>query len=179
MKSCSIVVACTHDGGIASQGSIPWNLPSDLIFFRQLTSTTSSPDKQNACIMGKSTFFSLKKPLSKRLNVVLTKSPQDLPSIVQSASSLQVALDDLSKRNDIESIFVIGGENVYREAIEHPAFTKLYMTRIVGTDAIRLKCDRFFPLHYGAYFYLIVHLCNVPTEQENGIDFKRIVFLRK
>ncbi len=177
-KRCSIVVACTHDGGIGSQGRVPWHLPSDLHFFRQLTTNTADPEKQNACIMGKATFLSLEKPLSRRLNIVITNHPNDLPPNVLGVSSLTQAIHVAINRVDVESLFIIGGESVYREALEHSLCDQIYMTRIVGLNAQHFQCDRFFPLHYGAYFQPATHPTNIPIHFENGLHYQIIVYSR-
>jgi len=41
-------VAANAKGGIGMTGSIPWRLPGDLKYFKEVTMATSSPDKQNA-----------------------------------------------------------------------------------------------------------------------------------
>jgi dihydrofolate reductase/thymidylate synthase len=57
-------------------GSLPWSLPGDLKYFRELTQRTSDPAKQNAVIMGRKTWESIPvkfRPLAGRINVVLTR----------------------------------------------------------------------------------------------------------
>lgn len=58
-------------------GTLPWSIPGDLRYFKELTSRTADPGKQNAVIMGRRTWESLPpkfRPLPGRLNVVLSRN---------------------------------------------------------------------------------------------------------
>jgi dihydrofolate reductase len=77
MKPISLVLAATPAGGIGLRGELPWKLPSDMAFFRDVT-TTAAPGRQNACVMGRRTWASIPqrfRPLKGRVNVVLSASP--------------------------------------------------------------------------------------------------------
>ncbi|KAM0060344.1 putative dihydrofolate reductase, Thymidylate synthase [Helianthus debilis subsp. tardiflorus] len=76
-RTYQVVVAATRDMGIGKNGKLPWKLPSDLKFFKEITTSTSGPTKKNAVTMGRKTCDSIPfqyRPLSGRLNVVLTQS---------------------------------------------------------------------------------------------------------
>ncbi len=76
-RSVNIVVAATADGGIGKDGKLPWELPTDMAFFRTTTTKVSDSRKQNAVIMGRKTWASIParfRPLKGRLNVVLSSS---------------------------------------------------------------------------------------------------------
>ena len=86
-------------------------------YFKKLTSTTSSPNKRNAVVMGRKTWNSIPerfRPLSNRLNIVLSRSPEDLvrdecgiPDDVFVAKSLEAALEMASK-DGVENAFIMG-----------------------------------------------------------------------
>jgi dihydrofolate reductase len=100
----------------------------------------------NAVIMGRKTFESLQKPLPNRLNVVLTKEPlliKNNDSIVFSNDFCKI-IDELELNPSIETIFVIGGENVYKQALEHPKCEKIYLN-IVHVECELSGADAFFP----------------------------------
>jgi dihydrofolate reductase/thymidylate synthase len=142
----SIIVASTKNGGIGMNNSIPWKLPTDLQFFRNVTTKTDHDTMINAVIMGKFTWQSLpRKPLPNRINVILSHK-NDIQSSHQlgviSAYSLDNALEKLSQIHNINKIYVIGGEKLYNEAIKHSSAKYVYMTSI---DA-EIVCDTFFPI---------------------------------
>jgi dihydrofolate reductase len=133
-----LVVAATRNWGIGKGKALPWRLPKDMSFFKELTSKTKDPSKRNVVIMGRTTWESIPKkfrPLSGRVNVVLSqtlKSDENNSQLangqtqdghftsndgVHFCSSLEAALSYLGTPNvkaEIEHIFVIGGGKVYR-----------------------------------------------------------------
>ena len=72
-----LVVAATRKLGIGKSGTMPWKLPGDMAYFKELTSKTAESGKQNAVIMGRKTWESIPpkfRPLPNRVNVVLTRN---------------------------------------------------------------------------------------------------------
>lgn len=75
----SIIVAATKEQGIGFKGKLPWHLPKEMNKFKQITSTTTQPNLQNAVIMGRKTFECIPskfRPLTNRLNIILSSQPQ-------------------------------------------------------------------------------------------------------
>lgn len=148
-----ILVACTRNGGIGKEGSIPWYLPPDLKYFREITTNTVCPTKKNAVIMGRNTWRSLpKKPLAGRMNVVLT-SAENTDDMTGAGGhvcrSLEEALGFLKGEmaDQIETVFVIGGERLYREALGHPGCSSIYVTMVECAGGDGYECDAFFPIN--------------------------------
>jgi dihydrofolate reductase/thymidylate synthase len=79
-KQLNIVTAYTFGKqGIGKDGSIPWNIPEDMKYFKNITTTKEEYDRINfsIVIMGRKTWDSLPKnykPLPNRYNVVLTNN---------------------------------------------------------------------------------------------------------
>ena len=146
MKNFSIIVAFDEERGIGKAGSLPWHIPGDLKHFKEIT-TAGSEDFPNAVIMGRKTWESIPdkfRPLPARLNVVITS--QDgyaLPEGVLKAHSLDNALEVVCNKGDkrIGDIFVIGGAQVFAQAIRHSLCGRIYLTRVHGC----FDCDVFFP----------------------------------
>ena len=133
-----IVVAVSNNKGIGFKGTIPWRNKEDMLFFKNLTTKTQDVNKKNAIIMGRVTFESIgKKPLPNRDNFVITKNKYDN---VESYSNLDECLNDLIQSKKYESIFVIGGETLYKEAVKHYLCNKIYMN-VINVNTI---CDTFF-----------------------------------
>lgn len=127
----SLVVAVARNGVIGFQGEIPWKLPDDQRFFRRLTTG-------HAIVMGRKTWTSIGKPLPKRTHLVLSRRGLEAPEGVHVFSDLQAA-EDWARKEDFEELFVIGGEAVYCEAMDHADL--IYRT-LVETEP---EGDAFFP----------------------------------
>lgn len=141
-----LVVAMDLNSGIGKEGGLPWHLPADLKHFKQLTTTTRSPSQKNAVIMGRKTWDSIPekfRPLPNRINAVISRNKDlILPSGVLRGDSLESVLNQLSTMtNEVESIFVIGGAQIFDQAIRHPGCRKIYVTQIFK----KFDCDTFFP----------------------------------
>lgn len=136
----SIIVAADLNNGIGFQNTIPWNIPNELKYFQTVTVGKGN----NIVIMGRKTWDSLppkSKPLKDRINIVVTRNHDlTLPKEVIKADSLHAALVEAAK-NEPNEVFVIGGAQLYADAIQHPACNKIYLTRIQE----EFECDTFFP----------------------------------
>lgn len=122
-RTYQVVVAATQAMGIGKDGKLPWKLPSDLKFFKEITMNTSDPGKKNAILMGRKTWESIpveNRPLPGRLNVVLTRSGSfDIATAenVLMCGSMASALELLAAPPyclSIEKVFVIGGGQILR-----------------------------------------------------------------
>lgn len=136
-----IIVACTTNGGIGKNGMIPWNAPLDLKFFYNIT-TFKPEDKTNVLIMGRRTYESIgNKPLKKRLNIVVSKTLTPQNDIII-ANDLKSALNICNNYINIYKIFIIGGVELYKEALINDNCSKIHLTYIKNN----FDCDVFFPL---------------------------------
>ena len=135
---------------IGSSGKIPWKCRADMKFFKETTSNVNDSTKMNAVIMGRKTFESLPAPLTNRLNVVLTKGPLLIPPLIKNNDSIVFSndfdkiIDELELNPKIETIFVIGGETIYKQALQHPKCEKIYLN-LVHVECDLSGADAFFP----------------------------------
>ncbi|MFQ6630266.1 hypothetical protein Gotur_008271 [Gossypium turneri] len=149
-RTYQTVVAATKDWGIGKDGKLPWKLPSDLKFFKDVTLTTSDSGKKNAVIMGRKTWESIPlqyRPLPGRLNVVLTRSGSfDIATAenVVICGSMTSALELLAASPyclSIEKVFVIGGGQIFRESLNAAGCDAIHITEIETS----IECDTFMP----------------------------------
>lgn len=118
-----LVVARARNGVIGNAGALPWHLPADLKRFK--TMTVGKP-----VIMGRKTFESIGKPLPGRHNIVLTRDLAWLAEGVTRAANLAeaIAAAGLDPRARADKIMVIGGAQIYAEAL--PSATRIELTEI-------------------------------------------------
>ncbi len=129
----SIIVAIAKNNAIGKDNGLLYRMPNDMKRFK--STTTGHP-----IIMGRHTFESFpRRPLPNRRNIVMTRSGRmsDNPEGAEWVGSLQDALD-LCRAE--EEVFVIGGEQVYSQAL--PLADKLYLTVIDDSPS---EADAFFP----------------------------------
>jgi dihydrofolate reductase len=113
----SLIVAVAENGVIGKDNRLPWHLPEDLRYFKQVT--LGKP-----VVMGRKTFESIGRPLPGRSNIVVTGDPDWRAEGVLVAHSLEEALTLASG----EEVFVIGGARLFAEAL--PRAQRLYLTEI-------------------------------------------------
>lgn len=111
----SIIVAVAENGIIGDKNALLWNIKEDMRRFR--TTTTGHP-----VVMGRKTFESIGRPLPKRTNVVITRGDCEFEGC-EMVHSLEEAL---AKFSQDEEIFIIGGAQIYSQAL--PLADKLYLT---------------------------------------------------
>lgn len=170
----SIIVAHDERRGIGKAGTIPWRLGADMKHFARVTKAVQDPAKQNAVIMGRKTWESLPekfRPLPGRKNIVLTRNDAyAVPEDVVVVTSLEDALARAESMDDVESVFVIGGGQIYVEALARAECKKAYITEVGGS----YDCDTLFP-EYRDYFPTVTEL---GAGEENSIHYIFILYER-
>ena len=113
----SVIVAVAENGVIGDKNSLLWHISEDLRNFKRVTSG-------HPVFMGRKTFESLGRPLPNRKNVVITRQDITIEGC-EVVHSLDEALGLFSAE---EEVFVIGGAQIYREAM--PLADRFYLTRV-------------------------------------------------
>lgn len=130
--SVNAILAMDNNMGIGYENTLPWpHNKKDMKWFRDCT-------QGHVVVMGRKTWESFgNKKLPNRINVVLTNGEvEGNPDAVMSGD-VDGVLEILGYKYPDLHIFVIGGANIYRQAL--PFCDKLYITRIKGV----YKCDTF------------------------------------
>ncbi|XP_068169945.1 zgc:153031 [Antennarius striatus] len=183
-KPINLIAAVCNDLGIGKNGQMPWSLPSEFQYFKNTVSRVSRPGKMNLMVWGKQCWFSHPPttfPLPNVMHVVLSTQLTSTPDQVHFLSpdfdsavrlAAEPPLADL-----FETIWVVGGTQVYKEALAHPWCELLYLTEIMA----EFDCDVFFPEYDKGLFKLQERFPNVPSgiHEENGIKYKFQVFKRE
>jgi dihydrofolate reductase len=116
----SLIVAMARNRVIGVNNTLPWHLPADLKHFKALT-------MGHHIVMGRKTYESIGKPLPGRTSVVVTRNAGYVQPGVIVANSLEAAI---SACGVDEEIFVIGGAELYRQAIKFA--DRIYLTEIAA-----------------------------------------------
>jgi len=135
----ALVVAMAREGRIIGRdGGLPWRIPGDMKFFK--SQTMGKP-----IVMGRKTFDSIGKPLPGRTSIVITRDNDWAFEGVTVCHSIGEALDAASliaSRDGVDEICVIGGAEIYAQALSHADV--IYLTEVAGDvdgDAVLATFD--------------------------------------
>lgn len=121
---------------IGLDNRLPWSIPEDMKRFRLLT-------LGHPIVMGRKTYESIGRPLPGRDNIVISRR-SELSIIGTTVTStldraFEVAEKAAEQRLDCTEIFVIGGGEIYRQAL--PLADQIYLTRVHQV----IEGDAYFP----------------------------------
>jgi dihydrofolate reductase len=133
MAKVSIIVAIDEKLGIGAKNRMLWHISKDFKHFKTITDG-------HPIIMGRKTFESIGRVLPGRTNIIITRDASYRIDGAQVVDSLEKAIE-LGKAKDKEEIFIIGGGEIFRQAIEKNLVDKLYLTKIKGDFNAKI----FFP----------------------------------
>ena len=139
----NIIVAYCKNRGMGINNKLPWMISKDLKRFKIFTMGNGN----NGVIMGRKTWESLPfRPLPRRKNIVLSRTMEVTTSNCIVKRNLEDALDYTNK-NKLNSTWIIGGGEIYDEALKSNYVNNVYVTEIKED----FECDVFFselPDHY-------------------------------
>lgn len=138
----SIIAIIGKNRELGRDNKLIWNIHEDLARFRKITAS-------HPVIMGRKTFASIGRLLPNRTNIIITSDPYVKIGGAIVVHSLDEAIETAKKSpGGNEEIFVIGGGQIYAQAIDKA--DRLYLT-IVDADA---PADTYFP-DYSQYTKVI------------------------
>lgn len=154
----TLIAAVSKNGIIGKNDRLPWRLSFDMKWFKMHT-------WDSAIIMGRKTFESIKKPLAGRLNIVLSRRNEirlePSPNNVIWCSSLDEAIDAAGNLK----IFIIGGGEIYREALIFNMVTRMIITHVNinvgGVNTTEIILPQYFKSIYKSKVFT-----------ENAIEFQ-------
>lgn len=134
--SINVILATDAKGGIGKNNGLPWpHAPSDMKWFYENT-------KGDVVIMGSNTWRSIgSKRLPNRINIVVTRQTKlDGDPDCLCSGTLQDIISGCLKRYPDQKIWVIGGEDIYRQSI--PLADHIFLTKFDN----EYECDKFVDL---------------------------------
>jgi dihydrofolate reductase len=132
----SLIVAMDAQRGIGKNNDLMWHLPKDMQFFKDTT-------QGQIVVMGRKNYDSIPekyRPLPNRLNVILTrnkefKAPNCL--VFHSLTSCFAYFKEETNR----TVFIIGGGEIYRMALDSAELNEMYITHVHQT----YDAETYFP----------------------------------
>ncbi|PUU87901.1 MULTISPECIES: dihydrofolate reductase [Halanaerobium] len=161
--SLSIIAAMDQNQLIGEQGKIPWKLPADLKYFKEIT--MGAP-----VIMGRKTFKSIGFPLPGRKNIILTRNKDYTAEGCEVVHSKKEILNEFLKKK--EEAFIIGGAEIYKQFLKYS--DKLYLTIIEH----QFSGDTYFPEVDWQKWYKVSEKKGT-TESDNPYSYSYHIFQRK
>lgn len=130
MKSIQAIVAVDENWAIGRQGELLCHMPADMKHFKETTIGHS-------IVMGRKTFESFpRRPLPGRQNIVITHNAD----WQYEGTTVAHSMDEAIAAAQTDTVFIIGGEQIYRQAM--PLIDVLHLTVIHARWA---SADVFFP----------------------------------
>ena len=143
MKNFKAIAAMSENRVIGAGNKMPWHLPEDFQWFKQLTTG-------NVVVMGRKTFESIGRPLPNRETIILSRSRFEHPGTRTAASLREVLVS-----GETREVFICGGAEIYAQAL--PFCSDLYLTVVKRT----VEGDAFFPA-FEDRFELVEELRDTP-----------------
>ena len=132
----SLIVAIAENNGIGKDNDLLWHLPNDMKYFKEKT-------LNHTIITGRKNYISIPekyRPLVNRTNIVLTRNTDFKEEGCIVKHNLQDAIK-CTLENEKEEVFIIGGGQIYKEALEEDLIDRMYVTHVHQT----FDADTFFP----------------------------------
>ena len=164
----SMMVAKASNNVIGRDNKLPWYLPNDLKYFKQVT--FGKP-----VIMGRKTWESLKGPLPGRTNIVITRQADYVAEGAKVVTTLDEAVEmaeNVAFIEGQEETVIMGGAEIYQLAL--PKADRLYLTEVHA----EVDGDTFFP-DYDATEWNEIGREDFAAEGPNPYDYSFVVYERK
>ncbi|MGH8379807.1 dihydrofolate reductase [Pseudomonas sp.] len=122
----SLIAALAENRVIGIDNRMPWHLPGDFKYFK--ATTLGKP-----IIMGRKTWDSLGRPLPGRLNLVVSRQPGlqlEGAEVFASLDEAMLRAEQWALEQGVDELMLIGGAQLYTQAIERGLADRLYLTRV-------------------------------------------------
>jgi dihydrofolate reductase len=157
----SMIAAVGEHLELGAANDLMWHLPDDFRWFVNHT-------KGHPVVMGRKTMESLGKPLKNRTNIVISRNADTVQEGFEHAPNLDAAVQR-ALQLDSQEIFIIGGGQIYTEAM--PMATRLYITRVKSTFP---QADTFFPAIDSSWQVVFQELHE--ADEKHAFAFEFLIF---
>ena len=159
-----IIVAISDNNAIGRDNQLLWHISEDLRFFKR--TTLGSP-----VIMGRKTFESIGRALPGRVNIVVSRgfSTGEEVEVVNSLEDAFAVAED----TNLEKCFVIGGGQIYAQALDFADRLVVTHVHTVIEDA-----DTFFPA-INPEIWNVVQRSEMFTDEETGYQFEFVEYEKR
>ena len=158
-----IIVAISDNNAIGRNNELLWHISEDLRFFKR--TTLGCP-----VIMGRRTFDSIGHALPKRVNIVISRGFNTAEEVAV-AGSLEAAFK-VAEETNLEKCFVIGGGQIYAQAL--PLVDRLIVTHV---HTVIEDADTFFP-EIDPEVWHVAQRSELLHDEESGYDFEFVEYIR-
>lgn len=177
------IAAISRNRCIGKGNDLPWHISADLQHFKSMTTKQSDGAIQGIVIMGRKTFESMgSKPLPKRISFIITTQldyaaqnglvGSEKAYVMHNLDDALTQAASLAHGAHLDTIWVIGGERVFSEAM-------MYTDRVelthVDTD---IKAgDAFYPELPNEF--VVVAESEQKHDEKSGLDFRFVTYKRE
>jgi len=162
----SLIVAVAENNVIGKDNDLIWRLPKDMKFFKETT-------LNHHIITGRKNYVSIPqkfRPLPNRINIVLTRQTDFKEEGCVIKHSLEAAIAHAKDNNETE-LFIIGGGQIYKEALEKGLIDRMYITHVQH----QFDGDTFFPAINNEVWETVSEIEN-PTDEKHQYPFSFVVY---
>ena len=160
----NVIVAIADNYAIGKDNALLWHISEDLRFFKR--KTLGWP-----VIMGRKTFESIGRALPGRVNIVISRG-FSTGEEVEIAGSLEEAFA-IAESTNLEKCFVMGGGQIYAQALESADRLVVTHVHVVIEDA-----DTFFP-PIDPKTWTVEGRSELMTDESTGYTFEFVEYVRK
>jgi dihydrofolate reductase len=156
----SLLVAMDTNRVIGKDNDLPWHLPADLKYFKNVTIG-------HPIIMGRKTHESIGRPLPGRENIIITRDKSYKAEGCKVVNSIEETLVSGDRE-----VFVIGGAEIFKQVL--PDADRIYITYIED----EFEGDTFFP-EIDDSEWMVISKEKGPKDDKNPYDYYFVVYERK
>ena len=165
----SLIAAVGQNRVIGSNGDLPWHLPDDMKFFKNTT-------MGHHVIMGRKNFESIPpafRPFNGRTNIVVSRNIDLQIDSVDVFNDLKQSIA-FAEKNHEDECFIIGGGQIYNQALEEGLVDKMYITEINQS----FDGDVFFP-QFDKTIWQEVNRIHHEADEKHAFSFDYVTYVKK